>query len=74
MTVTIDRIADMAQEACFYENPQGVMSRIMYCDLDLGYMHLQDDWLGEFDVYFDTIQFTGAEGFYRAVKMNPLDN
>jgi hypothetical protein len=74
MTVSIDRIADMAQEASFYEDPQGEMSRILYCDLDLGFMQLENDYLGEFHVYFSTVKFTGSEGFYRAVKMNPLDN
>jgi len=74
MTVSIDRIADMAQEACFYEDPQGLMFRILYCDLDLGFMQVQDDNGGEFHVYFGSIKFTGHEGFYRAVKMNPLDN
>jgi hypothetical protein len=75
MTVSIDRIADMAESACFYEDPDGNLFRILYCDMDEGYMQLiDDDDLLECSKYFDTITFAGGEGFYQAVKMNPLDN
>lgn len=69
--VTKDRIAQMAELACFYVTPTGRWLRIDYCDMDEGMLYAHDEDSGdEFEVVFADITLESAdEGFHELVKM-----
>jgi hypothetical protein len=67
---TIDQIADMAERACFYVDPQGKWLRVDYCDMENGHFACNDESTGEeYAVDFDEITLEDRECFYQLTKM-----
>ena len=70
MTITVDQIADMAEQACFYVDPSGQWFRIQYCDMDEGYFQCGIEDSGEeYRIAFEDITLEGRECFHKLVKM-----
>jgi hypothetical protein len=70
MTITVDQIADMAEQACFYVTPGGHWLRIQYCNMDEGYLSGMDEDDGEeYNIPFDEITLADGECFHMLVKM-----
>ena len=70
MTITVDQIADMAEQACFYVDPSGQWFRIQYCDMDEGYLQgMIEDSGEEYRIAFEDITLEGRECFHKLVKM-----
>ena len=44
---TEDQIADAAEGACFYVTPENLWLRVLYCDMDEGYLQGLDEDSGE---------------------------
>jgi len=67
---TVDQIADMAEQACFYVDPSGKWLRMDFCDMDEGKLHCHDEEsYEEYEIPFDEITLEGEECFHELTKM-----
>jgi len=67
---TIDEIAKMAEQACFYVDSAGLWLRMDYCDMDEGTFQCHNEESGEeYNINFSEITLEGDECFHELTKM-----
>jgi len=69
--LTEDKIADAAEQACFYVTPQGLWLRMQYCDMDEGsFCALDEDSGEEYKITFaEMVEDQETPEFHELVKM-----
>ena len=72
--MTEDQIADLAEQAIFYQDADSNWYRILYCDMGEGYFQGQDEDTGEeYRFNFADIKLGSVEGFHKLVRMDSVD-
>ena len=73
MTITVAKIAKLAEKSCFYVDPSGQWFRIQYCDRAKGYLQgMIEDSGEEYRIAFEDITLEGQECFYKLHKARVL--